>query len=405
MSADDVIMFTMDERIDRRILLAAGTLIASGLSVRVYAPARGAAPQEPAWVSRIALDAQGSHGLGLRLYRLLRDRLPFLRPLLRFAVWRVVQRPQDLFSGLFAPVVASAAAPVYVAHDLPMLPVALAARARHGGKVLYDSHELYPEQEFSEHERDLWRRTEAELIGQADAVITVNDSIADEMARRYGIARPTVVTNAETFRPAPLPGGRLRRALGWDADVPLVLYQGGLSPNRNIHTLVAAFRHLRHPSACLAVLGDGAVKPELERLVNSLGIGSRVRFHPAVPQDELPGMTADADIGVIPYRATCLNNLYCTPNKLYEFVMARLPVVASDLPELRRVVAGGGLGLVGDTATPESFAALLDEALAMLAQRKTELRAAAEDAAHRLSWDVEGPKYRDAVLGLLEPAR
>ena len=72
-------------------------------------------------------------------------------------------------------------------------------------------------------------------------------------------------------------------------------------------------------------------------------------------------LTAAADAGMIPYQATCLNNYYCTPNKLFEFIAAGLPILATDLPEIRRMVHEREIGLLGDTSTPKKLAALLDE--------------------------------------------
>lgn len=396
----DVVMFAMDRQLDRRIVLAAEGLMAAGLSVRLFAPADGAPSNEASWVSRIG--GSGAQKPGLALYRMLRDRVPVAGRLMRRAIWSATGRPEQSFLALFADVVSRANAPLYVAHDLPMLPVALAARQAHGGKVLFDSHELYSEQEFSEAERVLWRQTEARFVPQADAVITVNPSIADELARRYGIAGPVVVSNAEAYRPeAPERSGRLRAALGWGDSVPLLLFQGGITAHRNIATLIRAIGKLRRTDICLALLGDGPAKGEVERLVSSLGLGERVRFHAAVPQADLPSMTADADLGVIPYQANCLNTYYCTPNKLYEFIMARLPVVASDLPELRRAVEGNGIGVVGDTTSPATFAALIDAGFDAWEARRDALKSALDTAARSMNWEVEGQKYLSVVRSLL----
>lgn len=400
--SDDVVMFAMDRRIDRRIVLAAEMLMARGLTVRLLAPADGAPRDEPKWIQRIGDRTPGVHGVGLRIYRFVRDRIPLPREMLRSLTWRVIRRPEHAFVSLFAPALEGAVARVYIAHDLPMLPVAAAARGLHGGKILFDSHELYPEQEFSTWEKRLWRDVERRYIREADAVVTVNPSIAREISRRHGITEPIVVQNADAYQRArsACDRKRLRVKLNIPADTTVFLYQGGLTLSRNIETLVDAFGRVRDKNAMLVVLGDGPALLPLQRRARSAGVANRVRFHPAVPQAELLDMTRGADFGVIPYRANCLNMELCTPNKLFEFIMARVPIVATDLPEIRRIVAGYGIGFVGSTDNAEGFAHLIEEALEVSAARMAEWEISLEKAACELCWEREGVQYFSIVRDL-----
>ncbi len=313
-----------------------------------------------------------------------------------------MQRPENAFQSLFASVIERAAAKVYVAHDLPMLPVALAAKRLHGGKVVLDCHELYPEQEFSVRERQLWRGVQARYIGQADAVITINPSIARELTQRHGIDEVVVVSNADRFVPASAQGGenRLNEVIGNVQAAPVVLYQGGLSMGRNLETLVAAISRMRRGDTKLVFLGDGPAEPLLRMTARQLGIGDRVHFLARVPQAELIDMARGADFGVIPYLGNCLNNKLCTPNKLFEFIMARLPIVANDLPEIRRIVAGYQIGLLGDTRSPTEFAQLIDAAIEAKSSHSVVWRAGLERAANELCWEREGAKYLSVVRRL-----
>ncbi len=390
-----VVMFAMDARADRRISLAAGSLADAGYDVRMVSAGSRVDVRGGMRMNERSLQTP----LRLKTYRYLRDNVRAPTTALRALYWRIDRRPERVFLGVFKRAIAENPATVYVAHDLPMLPVALAAAERHGGKVLFDSHELYPDQEFSAFEGRLWREVEARYIARADAVIAVNPSIAGELARRNSITTPTVVENCDHWRAAPQAGARrpLRRALDIADDVPLVLYQGGLSHGRNLETLVKAFALIEHPTAVLAILGDGPVRGSLERAVLQMGLAHRVRFHRAVSQELLPAMTESADFGVIPYQPTCLNNYYCTPNKLYEYIMARLPIVATDLPELRRIVVGTDVGIVGDTHTPELFSSLIDHALVALPPKRQSMQVSLERAASKLCWEAQGQTYVDIV--------
>lgn len=400
---DDVVMFAMDRIIDRRIVLAAEMLMSRGLTVRLLAPANGAPRDEPKWIQRIDDRAPGVHGAGLRIYRFVRDRFPLLRKVLRWFAWQAIRRPEHAFVSLFALALENAVARVYIAHDLPMLPVAVAARCLHGGKILFDSHELYPEQEFSTWEKRLWGDVERRYIREADAIVTVNLSIAREVSRRHGITEPTVVQNAERYQQvrSSCDRKRLRAKLNIPVDATVFLYQGGLTLSRNIETLVDAFGRVRDKNAILVVLGDGPALLPLQRRALSVGAMNRILFHPAVPQAELLDMTSGADFGVIPYRANCLNTELCTPNKLFEFIMARVPIVATNLPELRRIVAGYGIGIVGNTDDAERFAGLIEEALKVSVARRREWQISLEAAACELCWEREGEHYFSVVRDLL----
>ena len=100
--------------------------------------------------------------------------------------------------------------------------------------------------------------------------------------------------------------------------------------------------------AALVFLGEGPLQPVLEAHVRRLGLEQRVRFLPMVPPDELLRATASADVGACLIEGITLSLRLALPNKLFEYLMAGLPVLASDLPELRRVVAGYDVGLLVD---------------------------------------------------------
>ena len=227
---------------------------------------------------------------------------------------------------------------------------------------MYDAHELYPEQEFSALLRHRWRRIERRLISRTDAVTTVNPAIAAALERRYRIPRPTVLYSCPP-RLGPVEPVSRRFHDHWrlDPSMRIVLYQGGLVPHRNLAGLLRAMRHVRCRGVIAVLMGDGPERQRLSALARRLGVEGRVRFHPAVPSEALLDYTASADLGIIPYVASSENTRLCTPNKLFELIQAEVPILAHDLPELRRIVAGEGLGVVRDLTTPEGIAKAIDE--------------------------------------------
>src|SRR5262249_37083042 len=136
-----------------------------------------------------------------RSYRRLRARST-LTPALVLArrvfesMWIHPERP---FTHCFLEPALQLCADVYVAHDLPVLPAAVEAAKRVGAKVVYDAHELYPDQEFARLLRRRWRAVERFYICGADAVTTVNPAIAADLEARYGVARPLELYNCPPY--------------------------------------------------------------------------------------------------------------------------------------------------------------------------------------------------------------
>ena len=402
-------ILTFDERVDRRILREAESLSAAGYAVVGLAgPRHGAdSDPDPPWLERLpgTASASGVRGsvayeLWIRFGRPLAARFPAVRRIGTAGRTGLMQAgmfdPTGYSDALLYPTAAKIVADVYIAHDLPLLPTAVKCARARGAAAVYDSHELWAEQ-FESPAREKWAAMEQAWIGGADAVIAVNASIAGELQRRYGLDEVAVVHNSE--HPIPRTPERPRRfheTFGLPPEVRVVLFQGVYFSDRNLDALVRAFALVRDPRIHLVMLGWGEAAGALVALVRRLGLAGRVHFHPKVPQDDLLHYTQSAHVGVIPYQPVSLNSRYCSPNKLFEFIAAGLPIIATDLPELRRFVAGLDVGLVGDTATPESFAGLIegyfaDPALAARFERNMPAAQA------RACWAVDSVAFMSAV--------
>lgn len=403
-AARSVVMLTADRQIDRRILLSADSLEAAGWDVTIIAMPLDEQATDDRRVVRVGSKTGpiSRENRVLDAYRWVRGHLPMNGRLMRWMkriTWRYLVDQESFYSKLFYGTASLYAPRVFVANDLPMLPVAGQLAQGCGAKLVYDSHELYSEQEFSKREKRRWSEIEAKYIGACDVVITVNQSIATELEHRYGVSGVRVIYNAERTRQAPAVTRRLHEVFGLPPDKKIVLLQGGLSAGRNLEVLVDAMRYVQNTSVVLVVLGDGLLLCSLQKLAHHQGLKGRVYFHAAVPQTQLLALTAAADAGVIPYQATCLNNFYCTPNKLFEFIAAGLPILATDLPELQRLVEGQQIGLVGDTGSPKKLAALIDDFFSD-EQRFATWRANVAVARQRICWEQEEKKLVD-IYGAL----
>jgi glycosyltransferase involved in cell wall biosynthesis len=273
------------------------------------------------------------------------------------------------------------------AHDAAMLLPGLIGARLAGALLVYDSHELATSVPYRER---TWAwfvaGIERLVVPRCAATITVSEGIAERLRERYGLAStPTVVRNVSELEPHG--EGGLRRRLGIDAHTPLVLHQGAPAPARGCEVLIAAIELL--PNAHLVFLGD----PELgyaltlRELIREHGVQDRVTLLASLPLQRLLAHTAEADVGVTLLQDTCENHRLALPNKLFEYIAAGVPVVASALPETRRVVEGYE---VGWCVTPTDHCALANALRAALSDRGNPvLQARLSTAARELCWARE----------------
>lgn len=303
------------------------------------------------------------------------------------------------------------ASDVYHGHDLVGLEVAVAARGRSGGRVVYDSHDLFVEAGRNAARppivKRLHSRLERRLFRRADLVITVNDGLAGELLRRYGQKPMAVVHNCvPAWQPPTTPGqGPLRQGLRLGPTVPLVLYHGGFSANRGLDVLVAAMAELGLERVHLALLGYGPMEGDLRHLADSEPNAGRVHVLPAVPPDELDSFVADADVAAMVNQPTSLNEMLSTPNKLFEAIAAGVPIVTSDFPLRRQIVLddpGGPLGAVCDPTNPASVAAAIRSIIELSPDESAALRKRVRNAANiRWNWEREGDVLVTAYRALM----
>ncbi|MBI2791921.1 MAG: glycosyltransferase family 4 protein [Gammaproteobacteria bacterium] len=363
-----VLMLTTDRQIDRRTLQQADSLENNGWRVTILAMPDDENTQErDPRVQRIDLKPTQvgiKHFYLLFLYRKIRSLLPmnsWLMRLMKQFAWKYFVNQETFYIKLFSHSFSQFSPDVVMAIDLPMLPVAMEIVRQCGAHFVYDSHELYSEQEFSAREKQLWKNVEAKYIKFCDTVITVNPSIATSLEHRYHLSNVNVIYNAISCNHVPVKTQLFHDIFELCASRKILLFQGGLSKGRHLETLIEAMRYLQNPNVDLVILGNGQLLLKLKRLAKTFRVNKRVYFHPAVLQERLLDYTQAADAGLIPYQATCLNNYYCTPNKLFEFIGAGIPLLTSDLPEISRIVKTHELGLLGEMSTAKTFAKLIDD--------------------------------------------
>ncbi len=223
-------------------------------------------------------------------------------------------------------------------HDLDGLVVGSVAKILSFGKLklVYDAHEY--EVEIGTYDGVLKKiifLTEATLIKLADDVICVSDSIANEYKKNYNIKKPNLVLNCPPINLDETNYDYFRKKFKLDSDVIVFLYQGGLSQYRGLDIILNAFIRVSDPNKVIIFMGYGQFYNKIKKASKE---HDNIYIHEAVSPTELLKYTSSADMGILFYENTCLNHYYCSPNKFFEYTQAGLPIIVSDLFEMRRIV-------------------------------------------------------------------
>lgn len=291
-----------------------------------------------------------------------------------------------------------AKADVYWCHNVhPAPPLLLASLARRS-RLVYDAHEIYGEAKpgagtGSRLSAALTRIVERALAHRASSVLTTNGSRAGVMSHRYPFADVSVVANV------PATVERVE-ALdpGFSAGTTL-LYQGGIyAEARAFRSVISALRFLDGVSFEIVGFGRDTDIATIQCWATELGVSDRVQVHRPVPFDQLVRIAASATVGIVPLRNISQNSYLGDTNKLFEYLMAGLPVVGSDFPEVARVLAAGSppVGAVFDPEDPASIAEAVETVLTdRTEERGVEARRLAVD---RFNWAQEEPELLRCLL-------
>jgi glycosyltransferase involved in cell wall biosynthesis len=308
--------------------------------------------------------------------------------------------------------VAAAPADIFSAKALVALPVAREAAHRASGRFAYDVADLHvesgrlagmprPVKSYLQGQEKAWTR-------EAAALTAVTGPLADEVAKRFRVERPVVVMNCrprwradELWPPA---SDRLRSAIAAagpaaSPDAPILLYQGAFREDQGLEELLPALSMppLADVPLTAVFLGFGRLEGRLREA--AAAAPGRIVVLPPVPGEGLLEWTAGADVSFVGAPPKTINLRLTIPNKLFESLMAGVPVVVAGGTAVAALVAEADVGVV---VHPWSAAAVA-EALATLLAAPPEARAALRGRARaaaldRYNWETE-------QVGLVETYR
>ena len=278
-------------------------------------------------------------------------------------------------------------------HALEFLPVLLIAKI-FKIKIIYDPHELETlKVNLRGLRKQLSKWLEYLLIKKVDHIFVVSHSIADWYEKTYNIRRPSVVLNASRLEYCKKTN-YFSNIFHLRDDQIILLYQGSLTAERGIDLILETFKKSINNKIVIVFMGQGELEKKIQSAARSY---NNIFFHKAVPSNTVLKYTASADVGIILIKNICLSYNFGMPNKLFEYAMAGLPVIVSNLKDIGAFVKKNQMGIVMEDVTVKSFNKAIEKLLSM--DMKI-LKQKAKEAARKNSWEHQEKIMRNVYQKL-----
>ena len=246
--------------------------------------------------------------------------------------------------------------------------------------MIWDSHEIFTEMPSVTNRwvQHIWRLLEKSIVPKLKYTMIANDSYADWFVKNYGIKRPVVVRNL----PKKLPSLKLT-----DNNPKIILYQGAINFSRGIDKMIEAMQLIE--VAEFHIAGRGPMTDEYKDLVRKLNLENKVKFLGNLSPIELRKITEKADVGLSIEENKGLSYYYSLPNKISDYIQARVPVVVSKFPEMQKIVEKYNVGEFISSHEPQHLA---EKVKIVLEKERSSYLPQLETAAKDLCWENEEPK-------------
>jgi glycosyltransferase involved in cell wall biosynthesis len=267
------------------------------------------------------------------------------------------------------------------ANDLDaLLPNYLVSKIK-GIPLVWDSHEIFTEMPTVTNRwvQHVWRLLENALIRKIKYFITANDSYANWFETNYKIKKPIVIRNFPQKSESPK---------NFVENHPkIILYQGTINYSRGIDKMIEAMQFIENAEFHIA--GRGPFLEEYQQLTRNLHLENKVKFLGNLHPDDLRKITEKADVGLSIEENKGLSYYYSLPNKISDYIQARVPVVVSKFPEMQKIVENYH---VGEFITSHEPKHLAEKVKTVLEKGRSSYLPQLEIAAQELCWENEEPK-------------
>ena len=255
-------------------------------------------------------------------------------------------------------------------NDLPTLYSSFKLSKKLNAKLIYDSHEIYIEtlnQFFPENNRIFKRiifkillkfmkihglKIEKKCINKVQTFVTVNESLQNYFIKKYKLKNCISIMNYPESTFANKQAIDFRKKYNWSKSDIILIYQGTINKGRGLDILIESLK-ITPSNYKLVIIGDGTIKENLIQKTKELQICNKVKFINKVPINELHSYSAGADIGINLLENYNLSKKLASPNKLFEYIHAEIPVLCSDTIENKNILSKYKIGLLTNNNSKE----------------------------------------------------
>jgi len=281
---------------------------------------------------------------------------------------------------------------ILLANDLDsLLPFYLISKIKKR-PLVFDSHEIFSELPSLTNRpktKKFWKILEKFLLPKIKHFYTVSEGYASWFKKEYKV-NPIVIKNVpirkklndhKNFIFFQLPENPENKKI--------VLYQGAINMSRGIDKMIEAF--LLIDNAIFWIIGDGPKKAEYEKLVNDLQLNNKVIFLGQIKPETLKTITPLADVGLSIEEDLGISYRYALPNKMFDLIQAKVPILGTNLPDIKQTILHYKVGKVIDNHDPKHLTEKLQE---LLNEGKSSYQENLSKAANELCWENEEQKLK-----------
>lgn len=271
---------------------------------------------------------------------------------------------------------------ILLANDLDTLAANYLVSKKLNIPLVYDSHEIFTEMPSinGRFTQKIWRKLEINLIPKIKYMMTASESYAKWFEKKYPIKKPVVVQNF----PVKISQSNQINA---ENQPKIILYQGVINPSRGLDKVIPAMKSIEDSELWIA--GDGPKRKEYEALSKSLKLGHKIKFLGKLLPSELRKITEKADVGLSIEENNGESYYFSLPNKISDYIQARVPIVVSNFPEMKRIIEQFEVGKCISNHSELELSSKIDE---VLKNGKNFYKNRLEIAASQLCWENEEPK-------------
>jgi glycosyltransferase involved in cell wall biosynthesis len=219
-------------------------------------------------------------------------------------------------------------------------------------KLVYDSHELFtevPELINRPFVRGFWLTIEKNIVPKVKNCYTVSNSISKYYNSKYN-------TSFKVIRNLPIAVNKdMNGTFPFETNnKKIILYQGAINKARGLELMITTMQYIEN--TIFVIIGSGDIKNKLQQQIQILKLKDKIKFISKVTPKELQKLTPLADLGISIEEDFGLNYKFALPNKLFDYIQAKIPVLVSDLPEMKNIIKKYSVGEIIQDRNPKKLA-------------------------------------------------